>query len=119
LLRVARAADPDAWRSRVREALAQRDGKVLAELVGPDEVVHLLPSTLSAVVNALGRRGVTERAEALLREAQRQHPNDFWTNYDLAYFLQHSQPRQVEEAIRFLTASLVLRQQSLVAQMVS
>jgi serine/threonine protein kinase/Flp pilus assembly protein TadD len=112
LLRVARAADPDGWRGRVRQALGRRDAKGLVELVRPDEVGRLLPSTLSAVAALLRGGAVGDRAEALLREGQRQHPNDFWTNQELALFLHRSQPPRLEEAIRFFTAAVVLRPQS-------
>src|SRR5262249_53549302 len=76
LLRAARAADPDPWRVRVRQALAQRNGKLLEDLVSPDDVGQLLPPTLSAIANVLTDSEGSKRAEALLRAAQRQHPND-------------------------------------------
>jgi tetratricopeptide (TPR) repeat protein len=112
LLQVARAADPNPWRDRVRQALAQGDGKVLADLVGPADIGRLLPPTLSAVADVLTGSGGSGRAEALLRAAQRQHPNDFWTNHNLAYFLRLARPRQVAEEVRFFTAALALRPQS-------
>jgi serine/threonine protein kinase len=39
LLRVARAADPDAWRDRLREALEQQDQQALLELARSEEVL--------------------------------------------------------------------------------
>jgi serine/threonine protein kinase/Flp pilus assembly protein TadD len=112
LLRAARAADPDPWRDRVRQALAQGDGKVLADLVRPDDIGRLLPPTLNAVAEVILGSGGSKRAEALLRAAQRQHPNDFWTNHNLASFLRNSQPPQVPEQIRFFTVAVALRPQS-------
>jgi tetratricopeptide (TPR) repeat protein len=112
LLRAARAADPGPWRDRVRQALAQGDGKILADLVGPDDIGRLLPPTLNAVAEVLMGSGGSKRAEALLRAAQRQHPNDFWTNHSLAFLLHISQPRQVAEEVRFFTAAVALRPQS-------
>ncbi len=114
LLRVAQAADPDVWRSQVREALAQGNSKALDDLVGVDRIGRLLPATAAVVAVTLATGGLkSDQAEALLREAQRQHPNDFWTNYNLAAFLlDHAQPPQPEAAIRFFTAALALRPQS-------
>jgi tetratricopeptide (TPR) repeat protein len=113
LLRLARAVDPDAWRGQVREALTRWDAPGLAELVKPAEVVHLLPPTLYAVVRVFEGSDENVRIEALLREAQRQHPSDFWTNHDLAFFFhRQSRPPQDDEAIRFFTAALVLRPRS-------
>jgi serine/threonine-protein kinase len=112
LLQVARAADEDRFRNQVREAIADANAKKLVELVGVDEVSRLLPATLSAVARVLQDTAVEGQAEELLRAAQRQHPNDFWTTFDLAEYLSRSHPPRLEEAIRYFTAAVAIRPHS-------
>jgi tetratricopeptide (TPR) repeat protein len=112
LLQVARAADPDPYRDRLREALERLDHTALLELAASDEVFRLQPATLQALAWALLSEQEAGRALALLREAQRRHPGDFWTNEGLGHLLEKSQPRDVDEAIRFYTAALAVRPQS-------
>jgi tetratricopeptide (TPR) repeat protein len=49
----------------------------------------------------------------LLRRAQRQYPADFWVNYLLGRVLQQVTPPEREKAVRFLTAAVALRPESL------
>jgi serine/threonine-protein kinase len=84
LLAVARRADPDPWRDRVRDPAVWRDGKALAELarVAPGEQPISLLLALGEQLIACGEDGV-----ALLRRVQEQHPEDFWANFTLALAL--------------------------------
>jgi serine/threonine protein kinase/tetratricopeptide (TPR) repeat protein len=84
LLDIARTADPDAWRTELRDALARPDGPALLTLVSSDRALQLLPWTLNAVGRALDSTGNDRLAEALLRKAQQHYPNDFWINHFLA-----------------------------------
>jgi tetratricopeptide (TPR) repeat protein len=113
LLRVARAADPDAWRTRLREALERRDQEALRVMVASAEVFRLPAATLLVLGVALreDKQGSVQ-VEALLREVQRRHPDDFWVNFDLASNLNTSKPPRVEEAIRFYSVAVALRPQS-------
>src|SRR5262249_45981408 len=63
LLGVARAADPDAWRGHLREALAEKDGDALVSLASADEAAHLLPWTSLALAQALRRARAVQPAE--------------------------------------------------------
>jgi Flp pilus assembly protein TadD/tRNA A-37 threonylcarbamoyl transferase component Bud32 len=110
LLAVARAADPDAWRNDLRDALERRDQKGLERLAASGQVVELPPSSLVLLGRALQEKGAIKQAVAVLRQAQRHHPHQFWINFELAYNLYLSQ--QWEEAIRFYTAALAIRPQS-------
>jgi serine/threonine protein kinase/Flp pilus assembly protein TadD len=114
LLGVARAADPDALRTRVRETLERRDLQELKELVASREVSRLPPATLSVLGFVLLRdKRAGAQAEAFLRKAQKQHPNDFWINHHLfSYLIACGQPARVEEAIRFATVTTALRPDS-------
>jgi Flp pilus assembly protein TadD len=53
-----------------------------------------------------------ERALTLLRQAQEQHPDDFWANHELALYLHQSRHPRLEEAVRYYTAAVALRPQS-------
>jgi tetratricopeptide (TPR) repeat protein/serine/threonine protein kinase len=109
LLAVARVADPDEWRNRLRDALEQRDRKVLLELAASVHVEELPAWSLRSLGVALDAEGSHEAAVRLLRRAQQQHRGDFWINHDLAMALIRLEPPQLEDAVRFLTAALALR----------
>jgi serine/threonine protein kinase/Flp pilus assembly protein TadD len=109
LLAIARAADSDPWRSRLRMALAARDLPLLKRLASEDEVKHLLPWSLYALTRVLFWESAPRQAEKLLREAQRRRPDDFWTNADLGFLLTSNKPPRDVEAIPFLTAAVALR----------
>ena len=90
LVAMARAADPDPWRNRLRDTLGRREGgparrlEALERLAATADVDHLPVASvtrLAASLAFLGRRGT---AIALLRRAQASHRDDFWVNADLA-----------------------------------
>jgi len=112
LLAVARAADPDTWRNEVRDALAQRDFETLTKLAASAQIIDLPAQTLSLISSLLD----AEHGQSLLRRAQREHPDDFWINFQLAWALEHAPPphkqsdeaMSSDEAIRFYTAALAI-----------
>jgi serine/threonine protein kinase/tetratricopeptide (TPR) repeat protein len=112
LLALVRAADPDAQRNRVRDALVSGDRKALSKLVASEWLDDLPQPTLVLLGEALRSTGEAEQAIALLRRAQRRHPEHFWVNFWLAFCLHWSQPPRTEEAIRFYSAALALRPDS-------
>jgi serine/threonine-protein kinase len=85
LLGVARRADPDPWRDRVRDPAVWRDGKALGKLARaaplPEQPVPLLLA-LGEQLSAAGEDGV-----GLLQRVREQHPDDFWANFTLALAL--------------------------------
>jgi tetratricopeptide (TPR) repeat protein len=111
LLALARAADADALRTRVRQALETED-QTAVQVVAREAESHLSATTLDLVGRALQDRGASTPALALLREGQRRYPGDFWLNHDLAYVLMQGKSPQLHEAIRFYTAAVALRPQS-------
>jgi serine/threonine protein kinase/Tfp pilus assembly protein PilF len=115
LLAVARGADPDAWRNRLRDALASGDRAALCELVDVDTVTDVPPSTLVLLGSALINVQAPDRAVALLRQAQRRHRGDFWVNHELARALQRLPAPPWEEVIRACAAAVAIRPQSPVA----
>src|SRR5262249_32597106 len=78
LLDVARRADPDPWRDRVRDPAAWRDGKALAELARTAPLAGQPVPLLLALgerLSATGEDGITYR-----RRVREQDPDDFWAN---------------------------------------
>jgi serine/threonine protein kinase/Flp pilus assembly protein TadD len=111
LLRVARLADPDAWRTRLRRALEGGDWRSLRELAASEEAAHLPPGALVVLGRALLEdKEARGQAEQFLRQAQQRHPNDFWLNHYL-FHLYHSvmQPPQPAEALPFAAVAVALR----------
>ena len=84
VLAVARWAEPDPWRDRVRDPAAWRHGKALAELAQAAPAEQPVPLLL-----ALGERlsAAGEDEVGLLRRVREQHPEDFWANFTLALAL--------------------------------
>jgi serine/threonine-protein kinase len=85
ILRVARGADPDAWRDRVRDPAVWGDVVALAELAREAPVAEQPPSLLLALGERLhlaGGDGIK-----LLRRVQAQYPDDFWVNFTLGRVL--------------------------------
>src|SRR5262249_28763205 len=108
---VARLADPNPQRNRVRDAPEGRQSKGLKELAAAD-TDDLPPSTVVLLAAALLRANAQESALAVLSRAQRRRPDDFWLNHELAFVLTKTKPARLEEALRFYTAALALRPQS-------
>jgi tetratricopeptide (TPR) repeat protein len=107
LIAVARAADPDEWRNRLRDALEQGDRVTPNKLAESARVEDLPVQTLELLLPHLDKR----HQLPLLRGAQRQHPDDYWINFKLAYGLDYEPPpiQDQNEAIRFYTAAIACR----------
>jgi serine/threonine-protein kinase len=113
LTAVAKAADPDPWRCRLRDALElestdrERARVAFEELAAtaPQDALHR--ESLSRLAFALEHLGKSETATSLLRQAQRAYPDDFWINFDLARSLMGT--GRPDEAARFFTAAVAIR----------
>jgi tetratricopeptide (TPR) repeat protein len=113
LLHVARLADPDGTRTRLRLAVENGDQRMLRRLVASEEALHLPPSTQYVLGQTLlGDKESHGALEQFLRAAQRQAPNDFWLNENLFYFYKFTKPPQWEEAVRFAAVAVGLRPES-------
>jgi serine/threonine-protein kinase len=82
-LQVARRADPDPWRDRVRDPAVWRDGKALAELARSAPLAEQPVSLLLALGERLSATG--EDGVDFLRRVYEQFPEDFWVTFALAF----------------------------------
>jgi serine/threonine protein kinase len=109
LAAIARAADPDPLRNRVREAVARNDRAALLQLAAAADVAALPVPSLDMLGAALRRCAEPEATVAFLRRAQQQHPGDYRMNLALAGALYCSWPRPIDEAIRYCACAVALR----------
>ncbi len=114
LAAVARAADPDDWRGRLRAALLKCGKRerldAIRDLARSAPTSELPPVTLALLGSALLRAGDPAAAEAVLRPAQRRHPGDLWLAIDLAQTLEKLSRRG--EAIRYYMMARAVRPES-------
>jgi serine/threonine protein kinase/tetratricopeptide (TPR) repeat protein len=105
-------ADHDPWRQRIRAATARNDWDELLRLARLPESSGQPPVNLRALSRLLVPKD-PRAVEALLRQAQQRHPDDFWINEELGIHLRdRMKPRQSSEALSFFRAGVALRPQS-------
>jgi tetratricopeptide (TPR) repeat protein len=104
LLEIARLADPDPWRDRVRQVTIPPNVlDQLAEQVRPEQQSpHIL-----LLLTGHGRFGLTPRGEQLIYEALTYYPTDFWLHYTLT-----TRPRNPQDRIIHYWAALAIRPQA-------
>jgi tetratricopeptide (TPR) repeat protein len=105
---VARAADPDPARDRLRQPELWQDNARVIQLARELSVAEVSPQ----LATALGRVVLTSGGDAvpLLTEAQARFPQDFWLNLELGHALRLA--NRPDEALGYLRAALALRPQS-------
>jgi serine/threonine-protein kinase len=119
LVAVAKAADPDPWRTRLRDTLGRtspdraRARDELERLAATADVDRLPEASVTRLASALSSLGRGSIAVSLLRRAQRLHPDDFWVNADLGRELLTS--GRPEEAVRFYAVAVGIRPRSVLA----
>jgi eukaryotic-like serine/threonine-protein kinase len=116
LVEVAKVADPDPWRNRLRDALdpaitEQRSALGALERLAATADPDSLPGeSVSRLAFALSSLRSNSTAVSLLRHAQRAHPRDFWINMDLAGDLRRA--GQLDDALRFYSVAVSIRPKS-------
>jgi tetratricopeptide (TPR) repeat protein len=115
LVEIARQADPDQWRNQFRDALLGRDRPALEKLAEAVPIRDVPPATAYLLGLALKDLGALDKAMDVLREAHRHHPDDFWLNDALAWFSKEVHPPRYDDALRYYTAALAVRPQSVPA----
>jgi Tfp pilus assembly protein PilF len=112
LLVIARQADPDAWRARLREAVERGDEQALQEMAGEKQTADLPPTTLVLLRDALSWKGAVKEAVGVLEAGYRRHPSAFWLNHQLALSLTKTKPTRLAEAVGYYRAAVALRPDS-------
>jgi superkiller protein 3 len=115
---MARRADPDPWREKLRSGIGHWNETYLKQLAGDKALRQQPAESVVLLARALVELGLREQAAAVLRAAWQDYPHDFWVNYDLAYT--SYDPRyefyeRPEEAIRYLTSAIGIRPKSATA----
>ncbi len=110
ILRILRAADPDAtsFRNRLNAAVLANDRETLTAMATGDQERDLSPSNLLALGRAFDALGAETEALKLLRAGQSRFPTALWINFDLAQHLQKARPPAYEQSIRFYTVAAAL-----------
>src|SRR5262249_6797703 len=105
LLALARQTAPDpAWGDRLRRLKVWRDQEALGKLVAEAPAAGLSPQVLD-LVGSLLQDVHSPLAESWLRQAQAEHPADFWLNFGLAVTLR----KNPVEAAGFYRVALAVR----------
>jgi tetratricopeptide (TPR) repeat protein len=117
LLAVAQLADPDPWRSRLREAFRQRDYTDVEELANHPEALDQPAATVTLLATLLLAAKKHDLWVEVLGKAQERRPGDFWLNQHLGLGLLSPQSRQPAAAVGFFRAALALRPESAVLRL--
>ncbi|MFG0260282.1 MAG: protein kinase, partial [Phycisphaerales bacterium JB041] len=104
VLNVARRADPDPWRDRVRDQARWASVDHLEELAASVDTAAQ-PVTIMVAMGTRWRR-LGGDPSGFLRRVYQAHPDDFWLNFELAHL---SGERDLAEAIAYSRAALALR----------
>ncbi len=90
ILAVARTADPDPWRDRVRDQANWADLEHLNILAEAVDIEHQ-PVTLLAAMGTRWRR-LSGDPKDFLQRVHHQYPGDFWLNFELALAHERDDP---------------------------
>jgi serine/threonine-protein kinase len=108
LVAVADAADPESWRQRLRDAIRRSDAKALSALASTADVANLPADSVTRLAYVVRSQDGGRTSVTLLRAVQREHPEEFWVNYDLAETLLLMSPPRADEAIPFCMAAVAI-----------
>jgi tetratricopeptide (TPR) repeat protein len=106
---VANGADDNAWRRTFREAALAQNSEELKALAVKKEALAEPPSVLAWLGSVLAKTGLTDEADAVLRQSQRRYPADFWINYKLGHFLIFSPRYNPTASAGYLRAAVGIR----------
>jgi tetratricopeptide (TPR) repeat protein/serine/threonine protein kinase len=113
---VARLADDDPRRQRLRDLLARQDVDALECFAFEQETLALPPSYLILLAQILAERGRGAANIGLLRRGQRRYPRNFWLNAILGAAMMKSAMAQGQAAMMevagFLRVALTIRPQA-------
>ena len=117
LLAVAKVADPDPLRCRLREVVVLGEKDALQQLADSVDPMDLPVETVQRLAEALrGLEHDPDRAVKLLRPLQVRQPGDFWLNWDLGATLGDKGADGALEGLPFLMAAVAIRPESAFAR---
>lgn len=112
LLEIARKADPDPWRNRLRRILeaTTTEHTDLIAISNDAPLGEQPPSALFLFLQLLGAQHVRDsQIEVKLRQVQQLYPGDFWIQFGLARYFEETQPPQWDAAVRHYSTALGIR----------
>ena len=107
VLEVAREADPDPWRDRVRDLAIWQDHAKLVELAKAAPIANQSAPLLVGLGERLQVKHDDTEAITFLQRVQQQYPGDFYANLTLANAL--TTAGKYEDATGYYRAALALR----------
>lgn len=107
LLAVARAADADPWRDRLRDSVIRSDPTALAAIAAETDPATLRPRSLHVLIGLLQRNKAPARS--LLARSLNAHPGDFWLLVLYGRELLAGGPEEKAEAAGLLRGALAVR----------
>jgi serine/threonine-protein kinase len=102
-------ADEDAWRRELRKAMSKNDLAKLTMLATAPEAAAQPAVVLSNLGATLLHADYRGEPLAMLDEAYRRHPGDFWINYLLGQYWDNQRP---QFAVGYFRAAVAIRPQS-------
>ncbi len=104
-------ADDDDWRRRYRAAIAAKNTNIekFKALASAPEAAGQPSVILSGLCGSLMAHKFRDEARAVLDEAQRRYPGDFWINFLLGHFWEKDRP---ERAVGYLRVAVAVRPNS-------
>jgi tetratricopeptide (TPR) repeat protein/serine/threonine protein kinase len=111
-LEIARLADEDRLRNRLRDSLEGKDDKALEEVLQLPSPDAWPVSTLILVAQLARGTDLSDQVANLLRRTQQLHPSDYWINLELAESFAHSRPPNFDEAVHFTGIAVALQPNS-------
>ncbi len=127
LVEVARSADPDPWRDKVRATMGRRDPAavaMLSRLADDAKGVEAQPAWSLVILAMQLQNGIGDalRAESVFRRAWKLKPDDFFVNFLLGVSLRdesipnNKMAARRAEAVNYLTAAVAIRPTSAIAR---
>jgi serine/threonine protein kinase/Flp pilus assembly protein TadD len=112
LVAVARAADPDPLRNRLRDAMEGKQPRDLKKLIASYRADQVKPATAVLLAKLYTWTPSAKHAVVVLRKVRQRYPGDFWVNHMLGFLFLKMGPPHREEAVRYFTAAVALRPDS-------
>ncbi len=115
LRRILQIADPDPLRLQIREAAKNKDRQLALQLARDVDRAKVPPISAAQLAWTLWSAGEAKEAVQLSRDVALQHPGDFGINFQAGMLLSFSGQGRAADAVRYYSAALASRPDSLVA----